>query len=96
MPPVNYRVTEPGVVKDEFRRILARAEAEGRLAAVVGAARYMLDELAYDPAHFGEARDRLYAMKLDRRIAFVIPLVVEFAVNESAKEVFVRRVGLLG
>lgn len=94
MPPVNYRVSQPVAVTEAFRAVLARAAAEGRLGRVLAAARYMFDELAYDPARFGEARARLHGLELDRRIAFARPLVVEFAVHEATRQVFVSRVGL--
>lgn len=31
MPPVNYRVIEPGIVREAFRSVVARARAEGWL-----------------------------------------------------------------
>jgi hypothetical protein len=95
VPPVNYRVSEPGVVKDAFRSLLDRAQSEGRLALVLRAARYVWDELAYDPAHLGESRARFHALDLDFRITFSGPLVVEFTVHEPTRQVFVRRVGLV-
>lgn len=55
----------------------------------------MYDELGYDPAHFGEARSRFEAMGLDYRVAFVRPLLVEFAIHEPTRQVFVRRVDLV-
>jgi len=94
MPPVNYKVSQPGVVSDAVRALLRRAEAEGRLALVVQAAKYMRDELAYDPTHFGEARTPFVTLELDYRVAFVRPLMVEFTIHEPSRRVFIRRVVL--
>lgn len=92
MPPVNYRVSHPVTVTDQFRTLLDRAVLDGRYRLVAAAARYMLDELAYAPSAFGESRDTLPALKLDMRIGFVLPLVVEFAVHKESRQVFIRRV----
>ena len=96
MPPVNYLVSEPGAVKAAFRSLLDRAPAEGRLPVVLQAARYVWDELAYDPTHLGESRGRFHALGLDFRITFAGSVVVEFTVHEPARQVFVRRVALMG
>jgi len=95
MPPVNYKVSQPGVVSDAVRELLRRAEAEGRLRLVLDAARYMRDELAYAPSRLGEARTRFAALGLDYRVAFVRPLMVEFTIHEPSRQVFIRRVRLL-
>jgi len=94
MPPVNYRVSEPGLVRDAFRPLAARARAGGWAALLASAARYLYDELAYDPAHFGESRGRFESMDLDYPVAFVRPLMVEFTIHEPTRQVFIRRVGL--
>lgn len=94
MPPVNYQLSQPVVVTEQFRSLLDRAVRDGRYRVVAGAARYMLDELAYAPNEFGEERYTLPALGLNLRIAFVPPLVVEFAVHEEGRQVFIRRVQL--
>jgi hypothetical protein len=94
MPPVNYRVSEPGSVLDAFRALTARARAEGWAPLLAGAAQYMYDELAYDPVHLGESRGRFESMDLDYRVAFVRPLLVEFMIHELTRQVFIRRIAL--
>ena len=56
MPPIHYRVSQPGMVTEALRIILSRAKFENRLPLVLKAARFLFDELAYDPLHFGESR----------------------------------------
>jgi hypothetical protein len=70
------------------------AARQGRRRLVLRAARYVIEELAYDPNHFGESRGALPHMELSLRVAFAPPLYVEFAVHEASKQVFVRRFGL--
>ncbi len=95
MPPANYKVSEPEAVTNEFRAIISRARAEGRIALVRRAARYLMDELACDPVGFGESRDYLATMDLDTRVGFARPLYVEYAIHEPSRQVFIRRVRLL-
>jgi hypothetical protein len=96
VPPANYRVSEPGAVKAAFRSLLERAHAEGRLRLVLDAARYLWDDLAYDPGWLGESRGRFDTLGLDARITFAGPLGVEFTVHEPTRQVFVRGVFLVG
>jgi hypothetical protein len=95
-PPVNYRVSQSQLVEEQFLRLVALATEQGRRRLVLRAARYVVEELAYDPARFGESRGVLPDMELSLRIAFAPPLYVEFAIHESSRQVFVRRFGLYG
>jgi hypothetical protein len=95
MPPVNYTVSQPQAVTEAFVDLAARAAREGRRPLIFRAARYMLDELAYDPMQFGESREFLPHVQLHMRIAFPRPLGVIFAVHEASKQVFIQRIVLL-
>ncbi|HSQ57309.1 MAG TPA: hypothetical protein VLM40_16425 [Gemmata sp.] len=93
-PPINYQVSQPPTVTDQFLLITALARAQGRLRLVLRASRYLLDELAYDPIHFGESRGTYPHLQLEMRIAFVPPVYIWFAVHEPSRQVFIRRLGL--
>jgi hypothetical protein len=92
---VNYTVSQPQAVTEAFVQLADVAAREGRRPLVFRAARYMLDELAYDPMGFGESRGFLPHAGLDMRIAFPRPLGVIFAVHEVSRQVFIQRVVLL-
>lgn len=62
---------------------------------MLAAARYVLDELAYDPTRLGESRARLEFLGQDYRITFALPLVFEFITHEPTRTVTVVRVRLL-
>ncbi len=94
MPPVNYRVSQSQAVTDSLRAIIERARSQGRLRLVVEASRYMIDELAYDPLHFGESRRFRHAAKIWERLAFCPPLSVRFGVHEDSKQVFIFQIGM--
>ncbi len=95
-PPVNYRVSQSQLTTERFRELVALAAQQGRRRLVLRAARYAIDELAYDPLKFGESRGILLHLHLELRIAFAPPLYVEFAVHEEARQVFLRGFGLYG
>lgn len=94
-PPVNYHVSQSQLVEEQFLQLVARATEQGRRKLVLRAARYIVEELGYDPVRFGESRGVLPDMQLSLRIAFA-PLYVEFAIHESSRQVFVRHFGLYG
>ena len=96
MPPIHYRVSQPGMVTEALRIILARAKFENRLPLVLKAARFLFDELAYDPLHFGESRGFLKSAELSVRFAMCPPLSVWFAVHEPTKQVFITRINFRG
>jgi len=89
MLPVNYRVSQPESVTNALRAILTLARTQGRPALVLRAARYMVDELAYDPTHIGESRSYREAARIQERLAFSPPLAVRFGVHEESKQVFI-------
>ena len=75
-PPVNYRVSQSQLTAEQFRQLMALAQSQGRRQLVLRAARYVIDELAYDPLKFGESRGHLPHLQLELRIAFAPPLYV--------------------
>lgn len=89
MAPVNYRVSQPEIVTASLRRFFELARSQGRLPLVVAAARFMVDELAYDPMRFGESRTYRSAAQIWERLAFAAPLQVRFGVHEESKQVFI-------
>jgi hypothetical protein len=95
-PPVNYRVSQSQLVTEQFLQLIELATAQGRRRLALRAARYLMEELAYDPVHFGESRGVLPDLELSLRIAFAPPLYAEFAIHEPSKQVFIRRFGLYG
>jgi hypothetical protein len=95
-PPVNYQVSQSQLVTEQFLQLVALATEQGRRHLFLRAARYVIEELAYDPVRFGESRGVLPHMELSLRIGFAPPVYVEFAIHESSRQVFVRRFGLYG
>jgi hypothetical protein len=95
-PPVNYRVSQSQLVNEQFLHLVALATEQGRRRLVLRAARYVVEELAYDPVRFGESRGVLPHLELSLRIAFAPPVYVEFAIHEPTRQVFVRHFGLYG
>jgi hypothetical protein len=93
-PPINYRVSQSQIVTEQFRQLFARAERLGWRRIFLVASHYMMDELAYDPIHFGESRGTLPHLQLEMRIAFAPPVYVEFAVHEPSRQVFIRNFGM--
>lgn len=93
-PPVNYTVSQSQLLTEQFLQLVELATRQGRRRLVLRAARYVVEELAYDPNHFGESRGELPDMELSLRIAFAPPLYVEFAIHEASQQVFIRRFGL--
>lgn len=93
-PPINYRVSQSQAVTERYLQLFAQAVILDRRRIFLVASRYIVEELAYDPLHFGESRGRLQHLDLDMRIAFAPPLYVEFAVHEPSHQVFIRHFGM--
>jgi hypothetical protein len=88
-----YRVANAQVVADQFRVALSIARERGTLLRAIRSAKWMWEELARTPEQFGESRYYLPNAELHVRIAFVGPLYVLFGYHESARIVFVRKIG---
>lgn len=93
-PPINFQVSQSQQVTEQFLALAALAQIQGRRAAVFRACLYIMDELAYDPLHFGESREELVDLQLKMRIAFAPPIYVQFAVHEQSRQVFIRKFGM--
>lgn len=94
--PVNYHVSQSQLVTEQFLQVVAAAAAQGCRQLFLRAARYVIEDLAYDPAGFGESRGALPDLELSLRIGFAPPLYIEFAIHESSRQVFIRKFGLYG
>lgn len=88
MADPRYRLSASAIANDQFRRALDAARTLGQLKQARSAGRWMMEELARMLMEFGESRDWLPTMNLMVRLAFVRPLVVQFAVNEAERVVF--------
>lgn len=93
-PPINYQVSQSQQVTEQFLELAARAQVQGRRADVFRACLYIMDEMAYDPLHFGESREEFPHLHLKMRIAFAPPVYVQFAVHEQSRQVFIRKLGM--
>lgn len=91
-----YRVSAPGVVTEQLKRALDLARTHGMYPLAVPSAKWMMEEMARTPHSFGESRGHLTHLQLSMRVAFVGPLMVEFAVHEPTRQVFVRRFAFTG
>jgi hypothetical protein len=84
-----YTVSVSIVVKEQLEDALHMAQRVGRRREAIRAARWIIEELERTRLEFGESRDFLTALSLRVRIAFVRPLMVQFAVNEERGVVFI-------
>jgi hypothetical protein len=84
-----------GKVDAEIRGLLRLALVQGRGAAAVKAFRQIIDRLENDPLRFGEPTFRLSALRLRLRTGIVKPLVVDYAVSEDHRMVWIKVVKLL-
>src|SRR5437764_107940 len=87
-----YQVANAQVVAEQFRAVLAVAREWGTYPVAIAAAKWMWEEMARTPEHFGESRSYLPDAELYVRVAFVGPLHVWFGYHETARIVFVRRI----
>ena len=91
MPPTPYRVVNSQKVADEFRAILTRTAAEGRLEAVLRVMRNLTKALEWVPEEIGESTAELSTSGVVKRRVLEAPLTVEFAVHEKERVVFFLR-----
>jgi hypothetical protein len=67
MPPIPYRVVNSGLVMDQFRSLVTRALAEGRVEAVKKATRKVYEELKWIPEEVGESTEELSSIGTIKR-----------------------------
>lgn len=87
----DYEVISSAKVTAEFKTLLRETRDRGLLASILPAARWIMDELARTPMSFGESRVYLPHLELHLRVGFAGRLMVEFAVHEVSRKVFIRR-----
>lgn len=90
MSPGPYHVLASRQVTERFQALLERAQVLGRYVEFVQAADRIMTRLCAAPAEFGEERDPYPALNLTHRIAFDPPLIVDFAINDSLRIVWIR------
>ena len=94
--PDEYQVHSSGLVTEQFREVLRRAQERGILPLALRASKWIMEELARTPMVFGESRDYLAHLDLRLRIGFAGPFSVQFAVHEESRQVFIRSFKLSG
>jgi hypothetical protein len=88
-----YDVANSLEVGQQLRAAVEVARAHGEFAVAVRASRWILEELARNPAAFGESRNYFDAAKLYVRIGFAGPVYVVYGIHEPSRTVFVRKIG---
>jgi hypothetical protein len=86
--PAPYRVVYSEYVRNELRALLARAKANGQGKQAVDAAREINRRLHLYP-QFGEPRRDLKTLGATMGSGTVPPLVLEYAIDEERRLVFV-------
>ena len=87
MPP--YRVAYSGLCRERTRQLLERARARGRFAEIAQVVRDINTRLEWIPMDFGDPLRDLDHLELQERIAPLPPLVVNYAVDEVRRIVYV-------
>jgi hypothetical protein len=85
-----FRVTMSGNTAQVLKQFHSRAIARGVGSKFLAAFRIIEQRLRTDPVEFGEPLYRLAALELVVCHAAVTPLVVDYAVHESRRLVFIR------
>jgi len=86
-----YEIINSAQVGEDFRVLSDGARSKGVLRLFLSAAKYILGELGSSPSEFGESRDHFPAAGFSTRCGFARPLMVDYAVNEREKVVYIRR-----
>jgi len=93
--PLRYAVEMSHQTRDELKGLHRRAADRGEGPEFVAAARQAIERLRNAPLEFGEPLFRLPVLKLSVRQGVIRPLVVDFAVHEERRLVFIRGFKLL-
>ena len=88
--PVLYKVIPTGVASKLLKQRHLEAIQAGRGAPFLAAFRQIVERLRKDPLVFGEPLYRLKALQLEIRQGIVLPLVVDYAVDEQRRLVYIR------
>ncbi|MFO0806523.1 MAG: hypothetical protein U0791_25750 [Gemmataceae bacterium] len=89
-----FEVSQSHSTIAHLKKLLELLRDQGKSRVTAKALRWIHDELTRTPMQFGESRYHLAHLDLHVRVAFVATLAVEFAVNETSRQVFIRRWGL--
>lgn len=87
-----YQVVYSVQIKEKLKELLRKAKKAGKLNRFAVAAKKIDDRLRTDPWSFGELIGTLPWSKTPIHVGFARPLKVDFAIHESKKMVFVRRI----
>jgi hypothetical protein len=90
-----YHVTQSVDVQNQFLALAAVARGQGRLARLLPAGRWLMEELARTPDEFGESGEYLSHLELSIRRGFPRPLYVEYGVDTKNRIVYLRRFDLV-
>jgi hypothetical protein len=90
-----FRVEASGLTKRRFVELQSRATLEGRGDDLLNAFRQILQRLHTDPLDFGEPLYPLPNLRLQMRTCAIRPLVIDFAVSEEHRIVYVKSFQLL-
>jgi hypothetical protein len=88
--PVLYKVIPTGVARRLLKQRHLEAIQTGRGAPFLAAFRQIIERLRKEPLVFGEPLYRLKALQLEIRQGIVLPLVVDYAVDEQRRLVYIR------
>src|SRR5207237_230289 len=88
--PELYKVNMSEHDKVLLKQRLLEAILAGREVQFLAALQHIADRLRKDPLVFGEPLYHLKALQLEVRQAIVLPLVVDYAVDEQRRLVYIR------
>jgi hypothetical protein len=91
----HYRVRYSEKVLKELRSLRREAEAVGQGEAIDRSFRIILEGISADPMSFGEAQFTYRKLKLTHCVVLLLPLAMEYAVDESRHIVYLCRAKLL-
>jgi hypothetical protein len=83
------------VVASELKKLQQKAWREGRGDEFLSAMYVLVEKLRHNPFRLGEPLYRLPALQLQVRHAAVGPLLIDFAVHEHERLLFIKGVKLL-
>jgi hypothetical protein len=92
MSAEEYHVVYSGQVRKKLKEILRKAKIVGKLQRFAQAVVAMDKRLRGDPLGLGELTGTLKWLKLPLHVGFIRPLMIEFAVHEEKRIVFVRKI----
>ena len=92
MSAEGYHVVYSGQVQKKLKDILRKAKNATKLKRLAQVVLAMDQRLHEDLLGLGELTGTLRSLKLLLHVGFVRPLIIDFAVHEEKKIVFVRKI----